>query len=188
MKNIMIVALICTVGITAFGGTRVHNIAKSFIALNEGWKEYAYCDHCGKSIRQCKKGVPTIGYGFTSKTHVAKNIISEEYGDKVLAGYTTSCLNTVDRLVTVKLTDCQKAVLADFVYHLGGGALKSSTLLKVINAGQFDRVPAELMRWTKTKLRDKNGNIVRDQNGRPIYQEVPGLVKRAKRRVQLWNM
>jgi lysozyme len=37
--------------------------------------------------------------------------------------------------------------LVSFVYNLGVGKLASSTLLKRINAGQFDAVPYELMRW-----------------------------------------
>ena len=35
------------------------------------------------------------------------------------------------------------------VYNLGGGNLNASTMLKVLNAGQYEEVPAQMMRWNK---------------------------------------
>jgi lysozyme len=52
-------------------------------------------------------------------------------------------------LVKVKLTQNQFDVLVDFAYNAGVGNLKSSTMLKKVNAGDLDAVPAELMKWTK---------------------------------------
>ncbi len=46
----------------------------------------------------------------------------------------------------------------------------NSTLLKKLNNGQYDQVPAQLMRW------DKAGGKV-----------VPGLKKRRESEVKLWN-
>ena len=39
--------------------------------------------------------------------------------------------------------------MVSWVYNLGGGNLQASTLLKVINAEDYDGVPAQLMRWNK---------------------------------------
>jgi len=52
-------------------------------------------------------------------------------------------------LVKVKLTQNQFDVLTDFAYNAGVGNLKSSTMLKKVNAGDLDAVPTELMKWTK---------------------------------------
>jgi GH24 family phage-related lysozyme (muramidase) len=41
------------------------------------------------------------------------------------------------------------------------GALKTSTLMKRVNAGAFDAVPAELMKWTKANTGDFHGNAHR---------------------------
>jgi GH24 family phage-related lysozyme (muramidase) len=50
-------------------------------------------------------------------------------------------------LVTVDLTDGQYSALCDFAFNVGGGNLKTSTLLTVVNARQHDRVPAQFRRW-----------------------------------------
>jgi lysozyme len=48
---------------------------------------------------------------------------------------------TVMMAVTVNLTDDQYAALCDIVYNIGGANFRNSTLLQVVNAQQFDRVP-----------------------------------------------
>ena len=55
----------------------------------------------------------------------------------------------VNELVTVPLNQCQFDALCSFVYNLGGNALKSSTLLKVLNTGAYNDVPAQILRWNK---------------------------------------
>ena len=52
----------------------------------------------------------------------------------------------------------------------GSGRFKASTLLKRVNAGAFDAVPAELMKWTKAK-----------------GKELPGLVRRRRAEAALWR-
>jgi lysozyme len=39
------------------------------------------------------------------------------------------------------------AAITDFAFNVGTGALRASTLRRRINAGQWDDVPAQLMRW-----------------------------------------
>jgi GH24 family phage-related lysozyme (muramidase) len=51
--------------------------------------------------------------------------------------------------VDVELTDGQYAALCDFVYNVGGGNFRRSTLLKVVNRNDFDEVPFQLRRWVK---------------------------------------
>jgi len=55
----------------------------------------------------------------------------------------------VMRLVTPNLTDGQYGALCDFVFNVGSGNLARSTLLKVVNARQYDRVPFQFRRWTR---------------------------------------
>ena len=45
-------------------------------------------------------------------------------------------------LVTTALSDGQYAALCDFTYNVGARKLQNSTLLKAINAGEHERVPA----------------------------------------------
>lgn len=47
----------------------------------------------------------------------------------------------------VPLTQGQVDAICSFVYNEGAGRLQSSTLLKVLNAGNYGAVPAELSKW-----------------------------------------
>jgi lysozyme len=60
------------------------------------------------------------------------------------------------------------AALTDFAFNCGVGALKASTLRRKVNAGDWDAVPAELMKWV-------NGG------GRRL----PGLVRRREAEVAI---
>jgi lysozyme len=55
----------------------------------------------------------------------------------------------INDMVTTPLSQNQFDALVSWVYNLGGGNLKASTLLKVLNSGDFNGVPAQLMRWNK---------------------------------------
>ena len=76
---------------------------------------------------------------------------------------------TVQRLTKVKLTEGQFAALCDFTFNVGSGNFAKSTLLKVVNAGSFDRVPSQLARWTKAG-----------------GQEVAALARRRQREIDLF--
>jgi len=52
--------------------------------------------------------------------------------------------------VKVPLTDNQFAALVSFIYNVGVSAFKRSTLLKKLNRGDYDSVPVELMKWTRS--------------------------------------
>ena len=73
----------------------------------------------------------------------------------------TEAFACVDSLVTVPLTDKQRGALCSFVFNVGCGAFKKSTLLKLLNVGDYTGAAAQLPRWNKAA-----GNIL------------PGLVRR----------
>lgn len=50
-------------------------------------------------------------------------------------------------LVKVELNKHQIQALTSFIDDRGVSAFKNSNLLKAINRGEFDQVPAELSRW-----------------------------------------
>ncbi|HII0620557.1 TPA: lysozyme [Salmonella enterica subsp. diarizonae serovar 50:r:z] len=53
----------------------------------------------------------------------------------------------IKRLVKVPLTDYQRTALATFVFNTGTGAFTSSTLLKKLNAGDFEGARNQMQRW-----------------------------------------
>jgi lysozyme len=99
---------------------------------------------------QCSAGVWTIGYGHTSTAKKGMKITEEE-AESLLYADLEVFESAVDRLVQVKLTEWQFSALVSFAFNVGVRAFEKSTLLKKLNAGNYDAVPAQLMRWNKTK-------------------------------------
>ena len=129
---------------------------------------------CKLSSYRCPANVCTIGYGHTSAagspTVVDNMKITQKQADDILRKDLVKYETGVHDLVTQPLSQNQFDVLVDFAYNAGLGNLKSSTLLKKVNAGQFDAVPAELMKWTKG-------------GGKTL----PGLVRRRQAESTWWS-
>jgi len=108
---------------------------------------------CKLKAYLCPAGVCTIGYGHTSAAGAPMvndgMIITQADAEDILKRDIVKYEIAVMDLVKVKLTQNQFDVLVDFAYNAGVGNLKSSTMLKKINSGDLDAVPAELMKWTK---------------------------------------
>lgn len=123
---------------------------------------------------QCPAGVWTIGVGHTSAAGRPKvtpgMVISPQEADRILAMDMVAVDVELEMLVKTKLTQNQWDAIASWAFNCGTTALAKSTLLKRINAGQFDKVPAEFMKWTKA-------------NGK----ELPGLVRRRRAEAKMWR-
>ena len=61
----------------------------------------------------------------------------------------------INDLVTVPLEQHQFDALVAWVFNLGSGNLQSSTLLKMLNAGDYHAVPNQIRRWNKA-----NGEVL----------------------------
>jgi GH24 family phage-related lysozyme (muramidase) len=72
------------------------------------------------------------------------------------------------------LNQNQNDALVSFVYNVGDGNFQKSTLLRLLNQGNYAAVPAELKKWTKAR-----------QNGQLI--DLPGLVRRRAAEAELFS-
>lgn len=94
-------------------------------------------------------GIWTIGYGHTSAAGapVVKPgmRITQDEANEILRRDLAKFENRVNDLVKVPLTENQFAVLVSFDFNTG--ALHKSTLLKKLNARDYNSVPSELMKW-----------------------------------------
>jgi lysozyme len=112
------------------------NLIKQF----EGCKLKAYHD---------QGGVLTVGYGHTGVDVYEGMTITQEQADALLEQDLKATQNAIDRLVNVPLTNNQNGALLSFVYNIGQGNFKKSTLLKRLNAGQFEMAAAQFPAWDK---------------------------------------
>ena len=136
---------------------------------------------CKLKAYRCPANVCTIGYGHTSAagtpTVIDGMTITQKQADDILWQDLVKYETAVQGLVTQDLTQHQFDVLVDFAYNAGTGALKSSTLLKKINAGDFDAVPAELMKWTKGGGKVLPGLVRRRQAESAWWATAPAATK-----------
>jgi len=87
-------------------------------------------------------------YGHTRMAFAGQEI-TQEQAEALLARDVAEMAQGVDRLVRVPLTHAQFTALVCFAFNVGLGAFERSTLLRLLNRGWVDQVPAQLMRWTK---------------------------------------
>ena len=101
----------------------------------------------------------SIGYGHVvrkascngSEPTALRRGIREQQANTLLVDDMRRAQRAVLSLVSVALNDAQYAALCDFTYNVGAEKLEKSTLLKVINAGEHERVPAQMRRWIHVK-------------------------------------
>ena len=128
---------------------------------------------CKLKAYRCPANVCTLGYGHTSAAGAPEVTdgmkITQQDADDSLRRDLVKYETAVYGMVQQPLNQHQFDVLVDFAYNAGVGALQKSTLLKKVNAAQFDDVPAELMKWTKG-----GGKVL------------PGLVKRRQAESSWW--
>jgi lysozyme len=71
----------------------------------------------------------------------------------------------------VALTQNQFDALVSFAYNAGHGAFRGSTLVRELNAGHYDVVPAELNRWTRTGGAVSRGLVTRRQREGDMFRD-----------------
>ena len=111
----------------------------------EGFKAKAYLD---------TGGVPTIGYGTTKGVKLGQTV-TQAKAEEFLKRDVTEAENTVTKSVTVALNQDQFDALVCFVYNVGSGNFRASTLLKLLNIGNYTAVATQLLRWNKD-----NGKVI----------------------------
>lgn len=108
------------------------------IKLFEGLRLNAYQD-TGR--------VWTIGYGHAGPDVFAGLRWTKERADNALIEDAADAAGDVRRLVKVDLTQGEFDALVSFVFNLGAANFARSTLLKLLNKGDYDSAGDQLSRW-----------------------------------------
>ena len=112
-------------------------------------------------------GVPTIGVGHTKGVKMGQTI-TEAQADQFLRDDLATAMEAVRRLFPVT-TQGQFDSLTSFVFNLGEGQVKTSTLRRMHNEGDYAGAKAQFARW-------------KFDNGK----ELAGLVKRRAAEAELY--
>ena len=128
---------------------------------DEGFDLIKHFEGCELEAYKCAAGVWTIGYGHT------KDVQEGDVWDKEKAEFMLwreledEYEVYVNDLVTVPINQCQFDALVSWVYNLGPANLKNSTMLKKLNAGEYEEVPSQMKKWNKANGKVLEGLIRR---------------------------
>lgn len=131
----------------------------------DGLKLIEKFEGCCLKAYRCPANVLTIGYGHTSAAGAPEVteglVITKDQAMEILRRDIAAFERELNSMLTCKVTQHQYDALMSFMYNVGVGALRKSTLLKRVNAGQFDMVRAEFMKWTRGGGRELPGLVAR---------------------------
>lgn len=154
---------------------RIDQVGIDFIKSVEGVKNFVYADSAG---------LPTIGVGHlltqdeltSGKIHIDGKAYKYHDGllddviDRLLLRDLHIAELVVNSNVKVKLTQNQYNALVSFVFNVGVGAFRKSTLLRLLNNSDYESVPDQMRRWIFSAGR-----------------QIQGLKNRRGKEIELWN-
>lgn len=136
--------------------TKLKNI--EIIKRHEGLRLQAYLP--------TPNDVWTIGYGHT-KTAKQGMRITEAQAEELLRSDIRWVEDTISRLVKVNINQNQFDALGSLVFNIGASQFSKSSVLRRLNAGEYEEAANAFLMWTKQRDK-KTGKM----------NILPGLVKR----------
>ncbi|AVD86176.1 lysozyme [Pseudomonas sp. SWI44] len=133
----------------------------SLIKSFEGLRLQAYQDSVG---------VWTIGYGATRGVSAGMSITKEQ-AERMLLNDVQRFEPEVERLITAPLSQNQWDALVCFTYNLGAANLESSTLRRLLNAGDYVGAADQFPRWIKAGGKVLQGLVRRRAAERELFLE-----------------
>ena len=135
------------------------------LKLSEGLRLKAYQD---------TGDVWTIGYGHTSaaggmKVYAGLAITHAQAEQLLKDDLETMTYPVIKRLVKVDLTQGQFDALCSFIYNLGEGQVKTSTLLKLLNAKDYKGASGQFRRWIYDNGKKLDGLVTRRGDEQELF-------------------
>ncbi len=117
----------------------------------------------------CPGGKLTIGYGHTGADVTTGKKIDAEEANALLRKDVQRFEKSVNELVMVPISQGMFDALISFSFNLGAGSLKSSTLLKKLNADDREGAADEFLKWNKAKGKVLAGLTARRESERELF-------------------
>lgn len=103
----------------------------------------------GKELTGLSGAPWTVGFGDTKNVSPGMKITQADANERFERRMNSEFVPGVRDLLRVEITQKQFDALVDFAYNAGLGNLRTSTLLRLINAGDFTGAVLQLPRWNK---------------------------------------
>lgn len=126
------------------GAMLVSGLGIATLTGHEGLKYVGYLDSVG---------VPTVCYGHTRTAKVGVTFSAEQC-EKLLQEDLAEFSATVNKYITVPLSQPQFDSLVSFCYNVGSYACRTSTMFRLINDGDYLGGAAQFDRWYRAGGRD----------------------------------
>ena len=90
----------------------------------------------------------TIGYGHTGGVKLG-DTCTKAQALEWLAEDVVEAEEAIEKYVKVDLSQDQFDALVSFIFNCGAGNFKNSTMLSMINRGEFENAAAQFVRWNR---------------------------------------
>lgn len=124
----------------------------------------------------CSAGVPTIGFGSTAYADGKRVKLTDpplrtvEDANTLFKLTIEPYIATVNVFVKVELSQGQFDALVSLVYNIGIEAFKGSTLLKKLNARDYEGAAAQFDRWVRSNGKVSPGLVARRARERKVFE------------------
>jgi lysozyme len=128
----------------------------SFITREEGAKNKAYKD---------TKGLWTIGVGHLirpGEEHLIHATLTDQEVKDLLKSDLKWCSDAVESAVKVPLQQAQFDALYSLCFNIGGTAFKNSTVVRKLNANDYQGAADAILMWNKPAVLEKRRKRERD--------------------------
>lgn len=141
---------------------------------SEGFKLVTTFEGCELEAYDDQAGVWTIGYGHTQGVSPGMTITQAEANDWLRDDLEKFESYVIDA-VSVKLTDDQFSALVCFCFNVGPGeeGFGGSTLLRLLNAGDYQGAANQFVRWNKVDGKTWLGLTRRRLAERSLFLSAP---------------
>lgn len=124
---------------------------------------------CRLKAYKCSAGVWTIGYGHTGPDVSPSLAITEQQAEQLLEQDLEVFERAVSKLISVPLSQYEFDALVSFAFNVGARALDTSTLRRLLNAGDHAGAADQFLRWDKVDGKPLEGLTRRRMAERAMF-------------------
>lgn len=124
---------------------------------------------CELSPYLCPADVWTVGYGHTGSDVTDNGTITQEQAESLLQRDLEAFSGHINRLVNVELTQNQFDALVSLCYNIGAGNFSNSTLLRLLNTGDYEGAANEFWKWRRGGGKILQGLVTRRAKEKELF-------------------